>query len=212
MEDPREIIRRLRPQARRLARLARRRPVGYEEYWSQIGAIVWRDAMETLNMIFSGDVVKQRVGMRANPWMRPILRQVQGTRIGYLGTPWLLKPPGNMRARLREVYPNRRYQPVPGIVYSPDTVIPGMEEMGMWSETDRPTILERFLLRLRVWFRRAQRNAPLRREAAARHHRGVFRRDFDVGISLKRDAERAIEAGWRFEPESLGVALRNSIA
>ena len=193
MEDQRETMRRLRPHYRRLARRHRRRPMGYEEYWSQLGAIIWRDAMETLNMIFrSRDVEQQRAGVRANPWIRPILRQVQGTRIGYLGTPWLLKPPGNMRARIREIFPSERYQPVPGIVFSPDTIIPGMDEMGVWSEADRPTILERFLVRLRVWFRRAQKNAPLRRAAAERHQRGVYRGDFDT-------AKAAFARGWRFD-------------
>ena len=74
------------------------------------------------------------------------------------------KPPGNLRPRMRDVYPARStvYR-LPSIRYSPYARVPGVQEMNTW-EYMEPLwgSAQRIILMLRVWFRRAIRNAGTR--------------------------------------------------
>ena len=78
-----------------------------------------------------------------------------------------LKPPGNLRPRTREIYPKisrvgNRIR-LPSIWYSPYARVPGVQEMNTW-EYMEPLweSAQRIILMLRVWFRRAIRNAGTR--------------------------------------------------
>ena len=81
-----------------------------------------------------------------------------------------LKPPGNLRPRTREIYPaisrvGNRINGVrlPSIWYSPYARVPGVQEMNTW-EYMEPLwgSAQRIIFMLRVWFRRAIRNAGTR--------------------------------------------------
>ena len=75
-----------------------------------------------------------------------------------------LKPPGNLRPRMRDVYPTRStVGRLPSIRYSPYARVPGVQEMNTW-EYMEPLwgSAQRIILMLRVWFRRAIRNAGTR--------------------------------------------------
>ena len=139
-------------------------------------------AYVTLKMIFSNDPRQKREGLRANPWALPIIEQMRGLRTlrgPYLGSSWL-PPKGSLRARTRDFYPSGIHQPRPTILFAPNVVVPGaVQGLGF-------SFPERLIFGLRVWFRRTQKNAILRRAAAERHQRGVFRRDFDFGVSLRQ--------------------------
>ena len=74
------------------------------------------------------------------------------------------KPPGNLRPRMRDVYPTRStVGRLPSIRYSPYARVPGVQEMNTW-EYMEPLweSAQRIILMLRVWFRRAIRNAGTR--------------------------------------------------
>ena len=73
------------------------------------------------------------------------------------------KPPGNLRPRMRDVYPTLSLRRLPTIRYSPYARVPGVQEMNTW-EYMEPLwgSAQRIILMLRVWFRRAIRNAGTR--------------------------------------------------
>ena len=135
----------------------------------------FNDAWQSLQMAFSGDRIQTREGMRRNSWLGPIVNQVRGLRQNYLMnhprlSPSLQRiessPPGNLRRRTRRVRPRVftfGTTPIPVIEFDKNPIIPGLEFSNsllafvvplrfLWN-------LKRFIFMLRVWFRRAMRNA-----------------------------------------------------
>ena len=123
-------------------------------------------AWQSFIRIFSTNRMQVRAGIQANQWVVPIFEQVRGLRTNYLGS-HRLKPPGNLRPRMRDVSPTvstvgNRIR-LPSIRYSPYARVPGVQEMNTW-EYMEPLwgSAQRIILMLRVWFRRAMRNAGTR--------------------------------------------------
>ena len=74
-----------------------------------------------------------------------------------------LKPPGNLRPRMRDVYSTRSIYRLPSIRYSPYARVPGVQEMNTWEYMEPLwASAQRIIFMLRVWFRRAIRNAGTR--------------------------------------------------
>ena len=138
------------------------------------------DAWQSLQMAFSGDRMQTREGMRRNSWLEPIVNQVRGTRQNYLMnhprlSPSLQRidphPPGNLRRRTRLIRPRVftfGTTPIPVIEYMDyHPIVPGFEFSNSLPAFVVPLRflwnLKRFIFMIRVWFRRAMRNARNRR-------------------------------------------------
>ena len=119
-------------------------------------------AWQSFARVFSGDRMQTRAGVRANSWVVPILEQVRGLRTNYLGSD-RLHPPGNLRPRTRPIYPVistiSRIR-LTSIQFAPHAIVPGMLEINTW-EYMEPLwgSVQHIIFMLRVWFRRAMRNA-----------------------------------------------------
>ena len=123
------------------------------------------DDWQSFLRIFSGNRVQTRAGVHAHSWVVPILEQVMGLRMNYLGSD-RLQPPGSLRPRTRNIYPRvssvgpRNSLRFPSVQFAPHATVPGMKEMNTWILPLRMYYsVQHIIFMLRVWFRRAIRNA-----------------------------------------------------